>query len=184
MNDMIETYDIGEVRGNNGQINWVEFSIKFQLKDTDYYSIHGANIRLGASLPGDASDEDIHQACLNELGSASLTEIRNRQYNGLLLQKDRAINNQVFRKRDMVATPRLYGRLVLINHGLWDQVVNYFNDPARTEEEKAFFEDASIWRKDDPILQNAIATLGLTDDQFDTMFDEATTMLRASKEDL
>ncbi len=72
------------------------------------------------------------------------------------------------------ATPeevtRLQARLALIGAGLWANVTAYFQDPARTEEEKAFWEDAQNWLRDDPIIASAGTALGLTEQQIDDLF--------------
>lgn len=68
---------------------------------------------------------------------------------------------------------RLQARLALIAAGLWDAVVAYFADPSRTAEELAFWEDARVWRRDDPIIAAAGAALGLTTEQVDALFVDA-----------
>lgn len=43
-------------------------------------------------------------------------------------------------------------------------------DPARTFSERAFIEKAQVWRRDDPILQQAAADLGIDDAALDALF--------------
>lgn len=179
---MIEEYRLGEVIGKDNQINWVTFFIDFKLEGTEYVTSMASSLRLGASLSAEASNDEIFAECLSSLGAEKLARIRERSYAELLKIKDKAESTQIIRKVEMEVVPRLYGRLVLINHGLWNNVVDYFSAPERTEEEKAFFEDAATWRKNDPVLQSAIQGLGLTQDQFNTLFDEAAAMLRADRE--
>jgi hypothetical protein len=68
---------------------------------------------------------------------------------------------------------RLQARLALIEAGLWDAVTAYFNDPARTPVDLAFWEDAQTWRRDDPVIAAAGAALGLTAEQIDALFTDA-----------
>jgi hypothetical protein len=70
---------------------------------------------------------------------------------------------------------RLQARLALIEAGLWDAVTSYFNDPSRTAEELAFWEDAQVWERENPIIAAAGTTLGLTDAQIDALFTDAAT---------
>ena len=70
---------------------------------------------------------------------------------------------------------RLQARLALIAAGLWDSVVAYFSDPSRTAEDLAFWEDALIWKRDNPIIISAGTALGLTSEQIDALFVDAAT---------
>jgi hypothetical protein len=71
------------------------------------------------------------------------------------------------------SVPRLSARLALIEAGLWDTIVAYFQDVSRTPQELAYFEDASVWKRTDPIVVGAGTALGLTEAQLDTLFISA-----------
>jgi len=68
---------------------------------------------------------------------------------------------------------RLQARLELIEQGHWESVVDYFQDPARTPADLAFWEDALDWKRADPVIAAAGAALGLTPDQIDDLFRNA-----------
>ena len=71
---------------------------------------------------------------------------------------------------------RLQARLALIQNNFWESVVVYFSDPSRTTVERAFWEDARTWRRDDPTVMAAGAALGLTEAQVDDLFKLAATL--------
>jgi hypothetical protein len=78
--------------------------------------------------------------------------------------------------KEMMEITRLQARLTLIEVSLWDSVVAYFNDTnSRTAEELAFWEDAPIWKRNDPIIINSATTLGISEEQLDSLFTLAQT---------
>lgn len=174
MENMIETYEIVEAKGKDDQINYVQFRIKFELDG--FKAIHGSFTRLPASMPGSSTEEQLIEACLNEMSDELLNTIRQNAYDNIMRDVDYAENSQVFiqKKHVVDSIPRLYARLVLIENDLWDTVKNYFAQPERTEVELAFFEDASEWKRSDPVLQQTTQTvLQLTEQQIDEFFERA-----------
>ena len=70
---------------------------------------------------------------------------------------------------------RLQARLALIDADLWDAVTAYFADPDRTPAEMAFWEDATDWKRADPVIAAAGTALGLTAEHIDALFRDAAT---------
>ncbi|MBC7861135.1 MAG: hypothetical protein H7Z39_20625 [Burkholderiaceae bacterium] len=70
----------------------------------------------------------------------------------------------------------LQGLLALDAAGLAGAYEQWASDPARTFAEKAFIERAQVWRRDDPLLQAAMASLGMTPAQGDDLFSWAATL--------
>jgi hypothetical protein len=76
---------------------------------------------------------------------------------------------------------RLQARLALIDapdpaaaeDSLWDAILAYFDEPARTAAELAYWEEARTWRRDDPVLAAAATALGLDDPALDALFADA-----------
>lgn len=82
--------------------------------------------------------------------------------------------NQIdMNKVSLPEVPRLNARLALIDAGLWAQVKAYFSDPARSEQEVAYFEDAQSWSTRDPILKNAATALGIDQSTMVSLFEAA-----------
>lgn len=77
---------------------------------------------------------------------------------------------------------RLQARLCLLNQPapagsgyphLWGWLEDWAADPARSESERAYFEDAQTWRRDDPLVAAVTAALGLDDEAVDGLFRAA-----------
>jgi hypothetical protein len=68
---------------------------------------------------------------------------------------------------------RLWCRLVLVDAGLWAPLEAWAADPARSEIERAYWADAQIWRRTDPLVSAVGPALGLTDAQLDALFRAA-----------
>lgn len=64
----------------------------------------------------------------------------------------------------------LQGLLALDAAGLADDYERWAGAPERTFAERAFINRAQVWRRDDPLLQAAIAALGMTAAQGDQLF--------------
>jgi hypothetical protein len=73
--------------------------------------------------------------------------------------------------RESASISRLQARLQLLDAGLWAGVMAWAAaaDPAAA----AFFEDAQVWRRNDPTLAAAAAQLGLSDSDLDDLFRAA-----------
>lgn len=71
------------------------------------------------------------------------------------------------------AIPALDGLLALDAAGLSAEYEAWANDPARSFAERAFIAKAQTWRRDDLTLNAAAADLGLTAEQVDALFIEA-----------
>ena len=71
---------------------------------------------------------------------------------------------------------RLQARLALISIDKWDITKAYFEAPERTAEEVAFFEDATVYRRDNPVMISAAASVGVTEAELDDLFQLAATL--------
>jgi len=69
--------------------------------------------------------------------------------------------------------PRLWCRLVLVDAGLWAQLEQWASAPERSEIERAYWADAQIWRRTDPLVSAVGPALGLDDAQLDDLFRAA-----------
>jgi len=70
----------------------------------------------------------------------------------------------------------LQGLLAIDQAGLSAAYEAWASDPARTFAERAFINKAQAWRRDDPTLNAAAATLGLSGEQVDALFALAATL--------
>ena len=75
------------------------------------------------------------------------------------------------------AVSRLQARLALIQIGKWEITKAYFEEPERTAEEIAFFEDSTVYRRDNPVMIAAAAYVGVTEEQLDDLFRLAATLV-------
>jgi hypothetical protein len=71
---------------------------------------------------------------------------------------------------------RLQARLALISIDKWDITKAYFEEPERTAEEVAFFEDATVYRRDNPVMIAAAESVGVTETELDELFRLAVTL--------
>jgi hypothetical protein len=71
---------------------------------------------------------------------------------------------------------RLQARLALISIDKWDITKAYFEEPERTAEEVAFFEDATVYRRDNPVMIAAAESVGVTETELDELFRLAATL--------
>ena len=128
-----------------------------QYTDADNTSIRAVIDGLTLSVPTDPANR--HYAAIQEWVSAG---------NSIApyVEPDPGVPQSV---------ERLQARLALIAAGLWDGVTAYFDDPLRTAEDIAFWEDARIWKRDNPIIVSAGTALGLTSEQIDALFVDAAT---------
>jgi len=65
---------------------------------------------------------------------------------------------------------RLQARLVLIDAAIWPAVEAWFAAPERTQGETAFWQDALVWRRTDPVLRAAADALGILPAEVDDLF--------------
>ena len=68
---------------------------------------------------------------------------------------------------------RAQGKLALIQAGLWPAVIAFVEgiaDPAQKAYAEVALNDTQEWRRDSPFLASAVAALGLSDEQLDTLF--------------
>ena len=68
---------------------------------------------------------------------------------------------------------RAQGKLALIQAGLWPAAVAFvegITDPAQKAYAEVALNDTQEWRRDSPFLASAVAALGLSDEQLDTLF--------------
>lgn len=70
----------------------------------------------------------------------------------------------------------LQGLLAIDQAGMADEYEAWATNPARTFAERAFINKALTWKRNDPTLALAAASLGLTDAQVDGMFELAATL--------
>lgn len=83
-------------------------------------------------------------------------------------QKEPALPNPI-----PESVPALDALLALDAAGLSADYEAWASDPARTFAERAFINKAQNWRRDDPTLKSAGTALGLTDEQIDHLFIDA-----------
>jgi hypothetical protein len=85
-------------------------------------------------------------------------------------------------EEDLEPTPvpeevsRLQARLALIEIGKWQVTKEYFQAPERNDKEVAFFEDATVYRRDNPVMLAAAEAVGVTEEQLDDLFRLAATL--------
>lgn len=70
----------------------------------------------------------------------------------------------------------LQGLLALDQSGLSAEYTQWATDPARTFAEKAYIDKATMWRRDEPVLNSAAQSMGLTSEQVDELFVLAATL--------
>lgn len=71
---------------------------------------------------------------------------------------------------------RAQGKAMLITLGLWQNVLDYvaaIPDPTQRALADVALHDTQNWERDSPFLASAAASLGLTAEQMDTMFVQA-----------
>lgn len=71
---------------------------------------------------------------------------------------------------------RAQGKMALIAAGIWDDVLDYVNS-IESPVDKAIAEvalnDTNHWRRDSPFLTQAASAIGLTSEQLDDLFQQA-----------
>ena len=68
---------------------------------------------------------------------------------------------------------RAQGKLALIQAGLWPAAIAFVDgitDPAQKAYAEVALNDTQEWRRDSPFLASAVAALGLSEEQLDTLF--------------
>ena len=71
---------------------------------------------------------------------------------------------------------RAQGKVVLIQMGLWQQVLDYVSgipDPVQKAVAEVALNDTQYWQRNSPFLTQAAAALGMTDEQLDDLFVQA-----------
>lgn len=71
---------------------------------------------------------------------------------------------------------RAQGKAVLIQAGLWQDVLDYaagITDPTERQLAEVALHDTTHWQRTSPFLNAAAAVLGLTNEQLDGLFNEA-----------
>ncbi len=71
---------------------------------------------------------------------------------------------------------RAQGKAALIMQGLWDAVLDYvasIQDPTQRALANVALHDTLAWERSSPLLNAAVAGLGMTDEQLDTLFIQA-----------
>ena len=77
------------------------------------------------------------------------------------------------RARVPASVSRAQGKLALIGAGLWPAAIAFvegITDPAQKAYAEVALNDTQEWRRDSPFLASAVAALGLSDEQLDTLF--------------
>lgn len=90
------------------------------------------------------------------------------------------LDAQLAAERAGMRVSRLNCRVYLIQIGLWDNIqplINAIPDPMQKALAQAFFEDAQNWERMDATVIMLAQGLGLSEEQLDTMFREAATIL-------
>lgn len=75
---------------------------------------------------------------------------------------------------------RAQGKVVLIQMGLWQPVLDYvagIADPVQKAVAEVALHDTQFWQRSSPFLAKAAAALGMTDAQLDRLFVEADQVL-------
>ena len=183
--NMTETYEIIEARGSNNQIKIVTVLCTYEHENVNVSHIRKLDF-FDEQVDSTIAEDELLEKCKLKI---DLNDLREISYSQLLSKQNAQENSEIYIQRndDIVtkfnldtverfmidSVPRLYARLALIKNGLWDQVKLYFEQPERTEKEKAFFEDAIVWRKNDPIIRNVLDVFQLTEQDLDNLFLEA-----------
>ena len=80
------------------------------------------------------------------------------------------LNNVVTEEIKITSISRLQAKLYLLDSGYYDQVMALVEENTRL---KIYWTDAVNFNKDDEILRGVQTAIGLTDEQLDAMFLEA-----------
>lgn len=80
------------------------------------------------------------------------------------------LNNADMEEVKITSISRLQAKLYLLDNGYYEQVMALVEENVRL---KIYWTDAVNFNKDDEILRGVQAAIGLTDEQLDTMFLEA-----------
>lgn len=80
------------------------------------------------------------------------------------------LNNTAIEEVKITSLSRLQAKLYLLDSGYYDQVMAVVEDNVRL---KIYWTDAVNFNKDDEILKGVQTAIGLTDEQLDIMFLEA-----------
>ena len=80
------------------------------------------------------------------------------------------LNNVVVEEVKITSISRLQAKLYLLDNGYYDQIMALVEENTRL---KIYWTDAVKFNKDDEILRGVQAAIGLTDEQLDIMFLEA-----------
>jgi hypothetical protein len=80
------------------------------------------------------------------------------------------LNNAAVEEVKIASISRLQAKLYLLDSGYYDQVMALVEENVRL---KIYWTDAVNFNKDDEILKGVQTAIGLTDEQLDTMFLEA-----------
>lgn len=71
---------------------------------------------------------------------------------------------------------RAQGKMALIAAGIWDDVLDYVNgmeSPVDKAMAEVALNDTNNWRRDSPFLTQAASEIGLTSEQLDDLFQQA-----------
>lgn len=184
--NMTETFELLEAKGSGDEIKIIRYRIGFTLNEIT--ENHLGFVILDTPVPKTTSHEDLVELCNANIDSGMLEELRKNRYASLTNRKIMEESSETYvsnlpetpepNPSNEIGVPKLYARLAVIEYdsNLWDQIKSYFDAPERTMSEKIFFEEATFWRKNDPIIQSVITEFGITKETLDALFSRAKEM--------
>lgn len=165
-------YILYDVLGNNGQIEFIQYAIEVRYEDKKMAKMQ--DIILETPIAGNTSHEELIEICKNHLSQEETDVIYETAVAMNEAEGYKEKYKEVFYRKAPLRISKLYARILLSRLGHWDTIKDYFNQPERTEEEKAFFEDATTWRRDDPLINNLTSNLlNMTTEEVDDLFLQA-----------